>query len=98
MILLLVSYDVRTDSPAGRKRLRRVAGLCVEYGQRVQLSVFEVRIQRFNLDKFKKALVKEILPQEDSLRFYDLGSGFENRVEHHGVRKSTDFQKDVLLA
>lgn len=98
MILLLVSYDVRTDTPAGRKRLRRVSNLCVEHGQRVQFSVFEVRIHRFRMKQLKEALVREINPQEDSLRFYDLGSGADDRVEHHGVRKSIDFQKDVLLA
>ena len=87
-MLVLVTYDVSTESPAGRKRLRRVAKVCEDYGQRVQNSVFECSVDSAQWVMVKAKLLKEIDPNEDSVRFYFLGNNWERRVEHHGTKCS----------
>ena len=96
-MLVVVSYDVSTESTEGRKRLRRVAKLCLRYGQRVQFSVFECQIDSGQLLVFKKLLLDEIDQTQDSIRLYLLGNKYENRTEHYGVKESFDLDKDTLM-
>jgi len=87
-MMVLVTYDVNTTSPKGRKRLRLVAKLCVSYGQRVQNSVFECMLEPERFVLLKDKLLKIIEVEEDSLRFYFLGSNWERRVEHVGAKET----------
>ena len=80
-MLVLVTYDVNTETAAGRKRLRRVAKMCVNYGQRVQNSVFECLLDAAQYVVFKSKLTALIDPQKDSLRFYQLGNNYRKKVE-----------------
>ena len=82
---VLVTYDVSTVTPAGKSRLRRAAKACLDYGQRVQNSVFECKVDPAQLVAFKARLLEIIDPATDSLRFYHLGSNWQHRVEHHGA-------------
>lgn len=89
-MLILITYDVDTTSAAGRKRLRRVAKLCVDYGQRVQNSVFECDMDAATA-QFVKAKLRDIIdPKTDSLRFYNLGNKYQKRVEHVGAKPGYD--------
>lgn len=88
-MLVLITYDVETLTAAGRKRLRRVAKKCVDYGQRVQNSVFECELDYGQYLLLKDQLLAEIDPESDSLRFYKLGNNWDKRVEHYG--KHPDF-------
>ena len=94
-MLVLVTYDVNTETAAGRKRLRKVAKACVDHGQRVQNSVFECLLNAAQYATFKAALCALIDPTEDSLRFYQLGNHYQNRVEHIGLHP--DFAQDGIL-
>lgn len=87
-MLTLVTYDVNTESSGGKTRLRRVAKECVNYGQRVQNSVFECSLDYTQYIIFKNKLISIIDKEKDSLRFYNLGNHWENRVEHVGTKKS----------
>lgn len=87
-MLVLVTYDVSTELAAGRRRLRRVARACQNYGQRVQKSVFECSLDAAQFVSFRDKLVKEIDIKADSLRFYFLGNNWKNRVEHVGANPS----------
>ncbi len=95
-MLVLITYDVNTQSAQGRKRLRRVAKICVNYGQRVQNSVFECLLDATQYVKVKNLLLHEIDADSDSLRFYKLGNHFETKVEHTGVHPSYQ-REDVLM-
>ena len=86
-MMVLISYDVAEDE-RGKKRLRRVAKTCENYGQRVQYSVFECLVDPAQWQAMKDALLKEINPKYDSLRFYFLGANWQKRVEHVGAKKS----------
>lgn len=86
MTLILVAYDVNTEDAAGRKRLRRVARVCENYGQRVQNSVFECWIDAAQWTKLRGLLLAEYEAATDSLRFYFLGDRWRGRVEHHGAK------------
>jgi CRISPR-associated protein Cas2 len=83
-MLVLVTYDVNTQTSAGKTRLRKVARQCVNYGQRVQSSVFECSLDAAQYTKFKNILLKLIDTGKDSLRFYNLGDNYHNRIEHFG--------------
>ena len=85
--MVVVSYDVSTKEKAGQRRLRRVAKICEDYGQRVQNSVFECILDPERWTRLKLRLLDEIVPKEDSLRFYFLGANFKPRIEHHGCKK-----------
>ena len=85
-MLVLITYDVNTETPAGRKRLRKVAKRCVDHGQRVQNSVFECSLDAAQLCALKAELTRQIDSQKDSLRFYRLGNAYHDKVEHIGVR------------
>ena len=95
-MLVLVTYDVNTETAAGRKRLRKVAKACVDHGQRVQNSVFECLLDAAQYAVFKAQLTALIDPDADSLRFYQLGNSYKTRVEHIG-RTPQWSQDDVLL-
>lgn len=89
-MMILITYDVSTETAAGRKRLRQVARVCVNYGQRVQCSVFECVMDAAKLSQVKNILLKIIDLNEDSLRFYYLGNNYQSKVEHYGIRPSYD--------
>lgn len=94
-MLILVTYDVNTETAAGRKRLRKVAKACVNHGQRVQNSVFECLLDAAQYAVFKATLTALIDPDLDSLRFYRLGNNYQTKVEHVG--RHPDFEQDGLL-
>jgi CRISPR-associated protein Cas2 len=85
-MLVLITYDVSTGDTAGRKRLTKVAKICVNYGQRVQNSVFECSLDATQLCMVRNKLLKVIDVSRDSLRIYNLGNHYDNRIEHHGVK------------
>lgn len=97
MMMTLVSYDVLTVDAAGRKRLRKVAKECVNYGQRVQNSVFEVDVDYGTFLKLKDRLMKIIDEEQDSLRFYYLGNNWKRRVEHIGAKETYDPEGSLIL-
>ena len=97
MMMTLVSYDVSTVDAAGRKRLRKVAKECVNYGQRVQNSVFEVDVDYGTFLKLKDKLMKIIDEEQDSLRFYYLGNNWKSRVEHIGAKETYDPEGSLIL-
>lgn len=96
-MLVLVSYDVSTRDEAGRRRLRRVAKLCEDRGQRVQNSVFECLVDFAQWISFRTALIAEANPEQDSLRFYFLGTEWKRRVEHVGVKPAYDPQGPLMI-
>ncbi len=89
-MLLLITYDVDTTTAAGRKRLRKVAKICVDYGQRVQNSVFECSADEATARIIKAKLTDLIDPERDSLRFYRLGNQYQNKIEHVGTKTGYD--------
>ena len=97
MMMTLVSYDVSTVDAAGRKRLRKVAKECVNYGQRVQKSVFEVDVDYGTFLKLKDRLMKIIDEEQESLRFYYLGNNWKRRVEHIGAKETYDPEGSLIL-
>ncbi|PFL13158.1 CRISPR-associated endonuclease Cas2 [Bacillus cereus] len=96
-MLLLITYDVSTVSGAGQKRLRKVSKTCQNYGQRVQNSVFECVIDATQFATLKMELIKIIDEDEDSLRFYQLGNNYKNKVEHIGVKESIDLESPLIF-
>ncbi len=94
-MMVLITYDVNTETSAGRKRLRQVARKCVSHGQRVQNSVFECLLDAAQFAVFKSELTSLIDPDLDSLRFYQLGNNYKNKVEHVGVHPLVE--QDGLL-
>ena len=89
-MLLLIAYDVDTTTAAGRKRLRKVANTCADYGQRVQNSVFECSADEATARIIKAKLTALIDPERDSLRFYRLGNQYNSKIEHVGAKASYD--------
>ena len=89
-MMVLVTYDVNTETPEGRRRLRQVAKECVDYGQRVQNSVFECLVDPAQFAKLKHSLRSIMNIEKDSIRFYYLGSNWQERVEHFGNKKGYD--------
>jgi len=96
-MMVLVSYDVATSEIGGARRLRRVARACQDYGQRVQYSVFEVEVDPAQWTQLKSRLLGEIDQEQDSLRFYFLGSNWQRRVEHVGAKAALDFNGPLVL-
>lgn len=96
IMLVLITYDVNTENAAGRKRLRQIAKQCVNYGQRVQNSVFECLLDAAQSRLLQVKLCQIIDPQKDSLRFYYLGDRYQNRIEHFGAKATYD-PEDVLI-
>lgn len=96
-MLMLVAYDVSTQSTDGRRRLRRVARLCLDFGQRVQNSVFECEVDPAQWTALRSRLVNEIDPASDSLRFYRLGADGQRRVEHVGAKPTLDLDGPLIF-
>lgn len=96
-MLILVTYDVSTVKPAGRRRLRRVARACSDYGTRVQKSVFECQVGQREWVTLRDRLLTECDAGEDSLRFYFLDQIAAQRTEHHGVAKPVDLEAPLIL-
>lgn len=96
-MLVLVSYDVSTIDKAGKARLRKVAKECVNYGQRVQNSVFEIDTDFGTVLKVKDKLLKLIDKSKDSIRFYYLGNNWERRVEHYGTKDTYNPEGTLII-
>jgi len=95
-MVVLVTYDVSTSSEEGRRRLRKVAKICLDFGQRVQNSVFECNVDAEQWTRLRLQLLKMIDSGEDSLRFYFLGNNWRRRVEHHGAKASVDLEGPLI--
>lgn len=96
-MMTLVSYDVSTTDKKGRTRLRKVAKLCQNYGQRVQNSVFEIDVDYGTFLKVKDGLLKLIDDKQDSLRIYYLGNNWHNKIEHFGAKETYDPEGALIL-
>ena len=96
-MMVLVTYDVSTQTGAGRRRLRRVAKACQNFGQRVQNSVFECLLNPAQFAEMRQRLIGEIDTREDSLRFYFLGKSWKRRVEHIGAKPSYDPEGPLVV-
>jgi CRISPR-associated protein Cas2 len=97
MVLVLVSYDVSTMTPAGEKRLRHIAKACESFGLRVQNSVFECDVDPARWEVLKTRLLSIHNREQDSLRFYFLGSNWRRRIEHHGAKKPPDLGELLMV-
>lgn len=95
-MMVLITYDVNTEDAAGRKRLRHIAKQCVNYGQRVQCSVFECLLDAAQCRMLQAKLCAIMNPERDSLRFYYLGNRYEQKIEHFGA-KETYRPEEVLM-
>ncbi len=96
-MLVIVAYDVSTETPEGERRLRRVARACQRMGQRVQKSVFECQVDAMQFEELERALLAEICEEEDNLRFYRITEPRELRVKQYGVFRSIDFEAPLLV-
>lgn len=96
-MMVVVSYDVSTKDREGERRLRRVAKACLDYGQRVQNSVFECLLDPEQWSRLRLRLFDEYDPEEDSLRFYFLGANYQRRIEHHGAKQVRDLAGPLVL-
>ena len=86
-MLVVITYDVNTEDAAGRKRLRQIAKQCVNYGQRVQNSVFECLVDAAQCRMLQQKLCSMVDEEIDSLRFYYLGNRYESKIEHFGAKR-----------
>ncbi len=96
-MLVLITYDVNTEDAKGRSRLRKVAKQCVNYGQRVQNSVFECMLDTAQCKMLKATLLKLIDEEKDSLRFYYLGNHYKSKVEHYGAKETFNQEGVIIL-
>lgn len=96
-MLVLVTYDINITSADGQRRLRRVAKQCLNYGIRVQNSVFECILDQTQLTQLKHALLEIIDSDKDSLRIYRLGEHYRPRVEHYGVSPQIKVDEPLIL-
>ena len=96
-MLLLITYDVNTETSGGKKRLRQVAKQCLNYGTRVQNSVFECVVDASQARELKFKLQKIADPETDSLRFYDLGNNYQNRIEHFGAKSTLNVEEPLIF-
>jgi CRISPR-associated protein Cas2 len=96
-MMVLITYDVNTETTEGRKRLRKVAKQCQNYGQRVQNSVFECIVDPALLAQLKDKLEKIIDVEKDSLRYYYLGDEWQKRVEHVGAKPGMDLEGTLMV-
>ncbi len=96
-MMVLITYDISLDDVGGKRRLRRVAKVCLDYGVRVQYSVFECDLEPAQWVDLKSSLLDIFDPECDSLRFYMLGSKWRSKVEHHGAKPAVDIFKDTLI-
>jgi len=96
-MLVLITYDVSTETEGGKKRLRKVAKQCVNYGQRVQNSVFECILDAAKCREVQHKLEQIIDKEKDSLRFYYLGNNYKSKVEHVGAKESFDIEGTLII-
>lgn len=96
-MMVLVSYDVSTKTAEGIRRLRKIAEICLDYGLRVQNSVFECNVDPVHWERLKEKLLSLYDSEHDSLRFYFLGSNWKRRVEHHGKGTIEDIQDPMIV-
>jgi CRISPR-associated protein Cas2 len=93
---IIVAYDVRTDEAKGRKRLRRVAQVCKDFGQRVQKSIFECQVDDMKFEELRRRLLREINDEEDNLRLYRLTEPRDQHVETYGVSRTVFFEEPLI--
>lgn len=96
-MMVLVSYDVSTGDKAGVRRLRRISKACLDFGQRVQLSIFEIEVDATQWVTLKAKLTEIIEPEQDSLRFYYLGRQWKSKVEHIGAKPVLDLNGPLVF-
>lgn len=96
-MMVLITYDVATSEPGGTRRLRQIAKACLDYGQRVQCSVFECQVDPAQWATLKHRLESIIDPTVDSLRYYYLGKNWKRRVEHVGAKPAVDLQGPLVI-
>lgn len=96
-MLVLITYDVNTEDAAGRRRLRQIAKQCVNYGQRVQNSVFECSLDAAQCRMLQAKLLDIMDAKKDSLRFYYLGKRYESKIEHFGSQTSYQPEEPLIL-
>jgi CRISPR-associated protein Cas2 len=94
---IVVAYDVNTETPKGRKRLRRVAQVCKNYGQRVQKSVFECQVNEMKFEDLRRKLLREISKEEDNLRLYRLTEPRDDHVETYGQSRTVFFDEPLIV-
>ena len=97
LFLYHTTYDVNTEDAAGQKRLRKIAKQCINYGQRVQNSVFECLLNEAQYRVLQAKLLSIMDPEKDSLRFYNLGKQYEKRIEHFGCKQSYLPEEPLIL-
>jgi len=96
-MMVLITYDVETATASGKRRLRKVAKQCVNFGQRVQNSVFECLVDPAQLAELKQRLENIIDPEKDSVRYYHLGNKWVTKVEHIGVKTSYNPEDPITI-
>jgi len=96
-MMILVSYDVSTITPAGKRRLRQMAKACRDYGQRAQYSVFEIEVEPAQWVLIRQRLIDIMNPDLDSLRCYHLGTNWQHKVEHHGAKATINFHGPLIF-
>ncbi len=96
-MLIIATYDVSTENQEGRRRLRRIAKVCLRFGQRVQKSVFECQVNQMQYEELERNLLAEVDLQEDNLRFYQLSEPQELRVKQYGAFRSLDFDGPLVV-
>ena len=96
-MFVLITYDVNTESPEGRRRLRRVAKICMNYGTRVQNSVFECVVDSFQLMEMKAKIGEIVDPSVDSIRYYNLGKHGRKHVDHVGAKPGLNVEGELIL-
>jgi CRISPR-associated protein Cas2 len=96
-MMVLVTYDVNTETEAGKRRLQKVAKQCQNYGQRVQNSVFECLVDPARLKQLQSQLEKIIDVEKDSIRYYNLGDEWRSRVTHIGAKRSLDIEGTLII-
>jgi CRISPR-associated protein Cas2 len=97
VVLVLITYDVNTENAAGKARLRKIAKQCVNYGQRVQNSVFECVLDYGKCQEVKNILEKIIDKDKDSLRFYYLGNNYKTKIEHIGAKETFCLESPLIV-
>lgn len=96
-MMVVVSYDVNTEDREGARRLRRIAKVCVNHGQRVQYSVFECVVEPAQWTLMKRQLIEIMDDEKDSLRFYFMGANWKSRVEHLGAKEVVDIEGPLIV-
>lgn len=96
-MMVLITYDVNTEDAAGRKRLRQIAKQCVNYGQRVQCSVFECMLDNAQYRALEAKLLRIMDTEKDSLRFYELGNHYEKKIRHFGAKAAYAPEEPLIL-